>query len=133
MNPENSSARQQARHLLLIVAGVILVEALAYVIFGIISAVDHGENDLGTSMGIGLFLVLYGLAQAYACRKVLSWRTWARGPLVFTQLVQLGLAWGLRDSDQKWLAVVMAVAALVALGCLFSRAVTRALTDEEVV
>lgn len=126
------SRRQHARRFLLIAVSVVAVEALVYVVFGVIAiaSVADGKAD---SVGIGLFLVAYGLAQLFAGRKLLLWHAWARGPLVFTQLIQLGLAWGLRDSDRVWLAVLMAVSALAALGCLLAPAVTRALIDDEAV
>ena len=81
-------------------------------------------------IGIASFLALYGLTQLFAAWKLLGWHAWARGPLLFTQLVQLGLAWGLRGAQEQWLAILMAVSAAIALGCLIAPAVTRALLDD---
>lgn len=124
-------ARRRAQKILLIAVILIGAEAIVYVVFGAIAIASISGGKAGDSLGIGIFLAAYGLAQAFACRKLLQWHTWARGPLVFTQLIQLGLAWGLRDSQRPWLAVVMAISAAVALVCLLAPTVTRALIDEE--
>lgn len=125
--------RRQARIFLLTATSIVAIEALVYAVFGVIAIASVSAGEAGDSIGIGLFLLAYGLAQLFAASKLLKWHSWARGPLVFTQLIQVGLAWGLRDSDRPWLAVLMAVPAVVALGCLLAPAVTRALLDEETV
>lgn len=131
--PETPGSRLQARKFLVIAVTVVSIEALAYIVLAILGLTDISGDSVATSVGISFFLALYGFAQLFAGRKLLAFHPWARGPLVFTQLIQLGLAWGLRDSDQQWLAVLMAVGAAVALGCLVASAVTRALLDEEAV
>ena len=126
---------QQARLFVVIAVSVVAIEAVVYVVLAVLAFADISGDAIGTGTGIGiaLFLVLYGLAQLFAAWKLLSWHTWARGPLLFTQLVQLGLAWGLRDSKEQWLAILMAISAAVALGCLIAPAVTRALLDDDAV
>lgn len=132
-NPAPLQGRRQARKLLLIGLTLVAIEALAYVVVGVIAITSVSAGKAADSAGIGLFLVVYGVAQLFAAHKLLQWHTWARGPLVFTQLIQLGLAWGLRHSDQQWLSAVMAVAAALTLGCLLAPSVTRALIDDEAV
>lgn len=124
---------RQARLFVAIAAIVVAIEAAVYVVLAVLAVADISVDAVGTGIGIALFLALYGLVQLFAAWKLLSWHTWARGPLLFTQLVQLGLAWGLRDSKEQWLAILMAVSAAVALGCLLAPAVTRALLDDDVV
>lgn len=129
-NSEPQDGRTQARKYLRIAVTIIALEALIYMVFGIIAIVSLSSKDATSSIGIGLFLLAYGFAQLFAGSKLLQWHTRARGPLVFTQLIQVGLAWGLRDSDRQWLGIVMATSAVIALGCLLAPAVTRALIDE---
>lgn len=124
---------RQARRFVAIAAIVVAIEAAVYVVLAVLAVADISVDAVGTGIGIALFLALYGLVQLFAAWKLLSWHAWARGPLLFTQLVQLGLAWGLRDSKEQWLAILMAVSAAVALGCLLAPAVTRALLDDDVV
>lgn len=131
--PEHSGDQQKARLFLIIAVTVVAIEALAYFVLAVLAVTDYSGDEVATGVGIALFLALYGLAQLFACWKLLAWHRWARGPLMFTQLVQLGLAWGLRDSDEPWLAILMAVGAAIALGCLVAPVVTRALLDGDTV
>ena len=128
---ETPKDRGLARKFLVVAVIVVGLEALAYLVLAVLGIADISEDVGALGVGISAFLAGYGLAQLYAARKLLDWHPWARGPLVFTQLIQLGLAWGLRGSPQQWLAAVMAVSALVALACLLAPAVTRALIEED--
>ncbi len=133
---DQSGARQQARKFVVIAVTLVAVEAIAYVVFALIELSSISGGAYAGGIGIGLFLALYGLTQLFACWKLLQWQPWARGPLMFTQLVQLGLAWGLKDwgmreTEARLLAILMAVTAAVALVCLILPAVTRALLDED--
>ena len=56
--------------------------------------------------------------------------SWARGPAVLAQLIQLGLAWSFRGDPTTLVAIALAVVALVALAGIFHPASTHALTDE---
>lgn len=129
-NFEHPSARKQARLFVVIAVTVVAVEAFAYLVLAVLAVTDISGDTAATGIAIASFLALYGLTQLFAAWKLLGWRVWARGPLLFTQLVQLGLAWGLRDSKEQWLAILMAVSAAVALVCLIVPAVTRALLDD---
>ena len=131
--PEHSGDKQKARHFLLVAVTFVAIEALAYLVLAVLAVTDYSGDEALTGAGIALFLALYGLAQLFAGWKLLAWHKWARGPLMFTQLVQLGLAWGLRGSNEPWLAILMAVGAVIALGCLVAPVVTRALLDGDAV
>lgn len=130
-HPASPEDNDRATTFLRIAAAIIGIEALVYLVFGVIAIASLSDKAAGDSIGVGLFLAAYGFAQLFAASKLLRRHSWARGPLVFTQLIQVGLAWGLRDSDRQWLGVVMAVAAVAALACLLAPSVTRALIDED--
>lgn len=116
-----------ARALLTIAGVVVAVEASAYVALAILDLANVSSERLGLGVGAGILLGLYGVGQLYAAWRVTRGDGWARSPLIVTHLIQLLLAWNLRDGDTRWLAVVMAVCALVVLGCLLAPPVTRAL------
>ncbi len=118
---------KKARTLLAIAAAVVAVEALAYVILAALDLSNVTRERLGLGVGAGVLLALYGAGQLFAAWRVLRGEGWARSPLVVTHLIQLLLAWNLRSGDSAWLAAVMALLAIVVLGCLLSRPVTRAL------
>lgn len=105
------------------VAGVIVAaEAVVYLWLAMRGLAEGG-------VGIALFLAAYGGAQLWAVYGLLRLTELARGPLLFTQLVQLGLAWNVRDAEPNWLSPTMLAAALVVLVALLSAPATRALHD----
>lgn len=125
--------RRNARPYLLTSCTIVVIEGLTFLLLGVLALADAGSTNIASDAGIALFLGVYGAAQLYACRQLLTWHSGARSPLVFTQLILLGLAWGLRDSDQPEVAVLMTVGAIIALIGLLAPGVTRALTADQVI
>lgn len=119
--------KKSARTLLGIAALVVAIEALAYVVLAVLDVADVSRERLGLGVGAGLLLAVYGVGQLFAAWRVYQGESWARSPLVVTHLIQVLLAWNMRDGDTAWLAVVMGVSAVAVLGCLLSPPVTRAL------
>lgn len=128
-----AAARRTARRFVVVACLVVAVESIAFVVLGVLALLEAGGSNTGSDIGIGVFLTAYGAAQLYACRRLLVWQAGARSPLVLTQLILLGLAWGLRDSDRPWHAYVMAIAGVIALAGLLHPAVTRVLSDDDMV
>ncbi|GAA3512301.1 hypothetical protein GCM10022234_03600 [Aeromicrobium panaciterrae] len=113
---------------MLSVAGaVVAVEALAYVVLAVLDLTDVSSERLGLGVGAGILLGVYGAGQLYAAWRVTRGEGWARSPLIVTHLIQLLLAWNLRDGDTRWLAILMAVCAVIVLACLLAPPVNRAL------
>lgn len=112
---------------MLIAAVVVWAESLVFAVLVVLDAADISSDRVGFGVGAGVLLTAYGAGQAWAAWRVTQGDAWARSPLIVTQLIQLLLAWNLRTSDSAWMAIVMAVAAVIALGCLLAPPVTRAL------
>lgn len=116
--------------LLGVVAAVATAQGLALV--GLAAAellsVDAARVGLGVSTAI-FFAALGGLLLAGAA-AILRLQSWARGFLSFAQLLCLALSFNFRG-EAGWITPTMAVPALVALGCLVSPSVTRALGRDE--
>lgn len=114
------------------VAGlVVTVEALALLALVVADLAGLDAARIAIGVGVAVFLGAYGLGQLLAVILLLRGRSGARGPLVMTQLIQLGLAWNLRGADTGDLEVpnlgaVLAGAAFVALVGLLSPPVNRA-------
>lgn len=88
--------------------------------------VSSERMSLGVSTAV--FFAAYGVVLVL-CAWALSRRHgWARGPVLLTQLIQLGLAWNLRDL--VLVAVVLLVAALVVLAGMLHPASIEALADD---
>src|SRR5699024_11357771 len=99
----------------LTIAVVVWVEALALIVFAVLDLANITASRFAVGLGGALLLGGYGIALAFAAWNFLRLREWTRGLIVFTQLVMLGLAWNVRDTDPQWLAPVLALVAVVVM------------------
>mgnify|MGYP001791896626 CR=1 FL=1 len=113
--------------LLRIAASVVWAESLVFGVLVVLDAADLSGKRIGIGIGAAVLLAIYGAGQAWAAWRVMKGDGWARSPLIVTQFIQLLLAWNLRTSEVPWLAALMAVAAVLTLGCLLAPPATRAL------
>lgn len=118
-----------ARALLLTAAVIVLLEAVVFLVLGVLEALDVSSERVGLGVGTTLFLLAIGAGLLWAARRVTEGDAWARSPLVVAQLIQLCLAWNFRG-DPAWLAPAIALPAVLVLACLLAPPVTRALSDE---
>ncbi len=103
---------------LLVAASLAAVEGALLLLYGVLEllAVTGGRVVMGLTTGV--FFLLFGgglLLCAWALSRL---QAWGRGPVLFAQLVQLGLAWNLRGGDTVAIAVALAVSAGVVLAGL---------------
>ncbi|NIK57453.1 hypothetical protein [Kribbella shirazensis] len=109
-------------------AAVVAVEGLVLVVLGIAEALTIHSSRLVLGLTTTGFFVLYG-----ACLVLVAFRglwkaaRWSRGPTVFTQLIQLLVAYSFWGGGTKAVAVALAVLALAVLVCVFQKASTDAL------
>lgn len=75
------------------------------------------------------FFVAYGAALLACAFAMIRGHSWARSPVVLTQLIQLGVAWSFRGGSTNLIAIVLAVVAIVVLAGLAHPASVEALTD----
>jgi hypothetical protein len=103
---------------------VTFVQGLLTVIFGVTEALSLDSDRLVMGVTTAVFFLAYGgllLACAWAMNKV---RAWARGPVLLTQLIWLGLAWNFRSGDTLPVAIGLAVTASIVLaGLLHPRSI----------
>ncbi|MGY2875752.1 hypothetical protein ACVW00_002942 [Marmoricola sp. URHA0025 HA25] len=96
-------------------AGLTLVEGLLTAMYGISEAVHITSERLVMGLTTSVFFLVYGAALIVCAWAINRLHTWARGPVLLTQLIWLGLAWNFREGDTLPLAVGLAVPAVVAL------------------
>lgn len=118
-----------ARKLLLTVAVIVSVEALVFAVLAILELLNVSSERVGMGVGVTLFLVVIAAGLLWAAWRLAQAEAWARSPLIFAQLIQLGLAWNFRG-DPAWLAPAIAAPAIVVLVCLLVPPVTHALSDD---
>ncbi|KQX75136.1 MULTISPECIES: hypothetical protein [Aeromicrobium] len=121
-----------ARTLLLIASAIVLAEASVFAVLAALELFSVSSDRIGLGVGATIFLLVVAAGLAWAATRVVVGESWARSPLVFAQLIVLGLAYNFRG-DPAWLSPAMAVPAVVALACLLAPPVTQAFADDHVV
>ncbi len=114
---------------LLTTVAVVALEAVALVLVAVLALANLG-GAAGLGVSSAVFFLLCAAALAGCAWGLARLGSWARAPIVLTELVGLGLAWDARHTDTP-LAVGLAVLVVVGLAGLFHPATTRALTPEE--
>jgi len=112
-----------------IAAGGVLLEGIACLVFALLDAVHVTRGGLQLGLTAAGFFVLYGLALGWCAWGLWNCKRAARGPVLFSELALLGLAWNAAHAGNVWLTVVMVIAAVVVLVGLVSPASVAALED----
>lgn len=117
--------------MLLVLAGfIVFAEALTFVVLAVLEAVNVTSGRVGFGIGVTLFFLAFAAGLGWAAWLIAHGDSRARSPLVFAQLIALGLAWNFRP-DSMALAIAVAIPAAVALACLLAPPVTRALNSDD--
>jgi hypothetical protein len=117
--------------LLRVAGGICLVEAVALAVMGVVEIVSLDSDRLALGLTTTVFLFLYAAALGFAAFSVARARSWTRAPIVLSQLIQLGLAWSFHGSGTSWVAVLLAVPAVVVLVIMVRPGTTAALYGEQ--
>jgi hypothetical protein len=109
---------------LAVAAGMTFVEALLTVLFGVTEVVSLDSDRLVMGLTTSLFFLAYGLVLFLCAWGLHTVRPWARGPVLLSQLIWLGLAWNFKDGSTLPIAIALAVsAAIVLTGLLHPRSI----------
>jgi hypothetical protein len=113
---------------LLVAASLVAVQGLLLLLFAVLELASLSAERMSMGVTTSVFFLAYGAA-LLGCAWALTRRhSWARGPVLLTQLIQLGLAWNLRDYPQ--FAVPMAVVALIVIAGMLHPATQDVLADD---
>ncbi|WP_299051413.1 hypothetical protein [uncultured Nocardioides sp.] len=122
--------RQAAPAPLVTAASLVAVEAL--VMLGLAAAelfsTDGGRLLLGLTTT--LFFGLYGVLLLVCARLVTRGVGWTRGPILLAQLIQLGIAWSIRDVESPLVLGLLVVVSLVVLAGMLHPASLRFLLED---
>jgi hypothetical protein len=82
-------------------------------------------------MGVttALFFIAFGLGLLFCSAGLVRVRAWARGPVMLTQLMTLGLAWNFRGGQTTWISVVLTIPSVIGLIAMLQPATIAALND----
>ncbi|GAA5150847.1 hypothetical protein GCM10023340_28760 [Nocardioides marinquilinus] len=101
---------------LTVAAALVGLQGLGFVGLAALSASDTVADRLEVGLSVAVFLAGYGAVLLAGAWGLATLRSWSRGPVLMTQLVQLGLAWNVRA--EPGLAVPLAVSAVVVGVCV---------------
>jgi hypothetical protein len=102
---------------LLVACALVLVEGLVLLLLGVTELVSLDSERLTMGITVSVFFVGFAVVLLLCAWGLRQLHTWARGPVLLTQLVQLGLAWNFRATPVIAIALA-AVAAVVLAGVL---------------
>ena len=111
-------------------AAVVAAEGVVVAVLGIAEALTIDTDRLVLGATTTVFLLLYGAGLVLVARGLYRTSTWSRGATVFTQLLQLLVAWSFWGGSTKAVSTVLGVAAVVVLVAVFQKASMEALTDD---
>src|SRR4029079_90815 len=97
--------------------------------YAVVLAADIHSDRVAMGVTSAMFFGLLAGALITCAWYVVQGRTWARSPIVVTQVLALGLAWNFLGGGTTWISVVLAVVAAVVLVGLLHPASIEALSD----
>jgi len=91
------------------------IEGVVLVMLGILEVANSSSSRVALAITTTVFFVGYGVALGFCAWSTYRGSSWARSPIVLTQLIQLGVAWSFRGDPTTLLAVGLVVVSLVVL------------------
>jgi len=111
---------------LTLAAVLVALQALVLALWAVLVLVHVSTMSVTTA----IFFLVYAAALAASAAGLWRLQSWARAPIVLTQLIMLGLAWDSRHANLP-VAIGLAVVALAALGSLLHPASLEALAPQD--
>jgi hypothetical protein len=112
---------------LVVAAGLAAVEGLLVLVYAVLEAASVHADRATMGVTTSLFFALLGVALMACGWFLVHGRPWARSPVIVAQIMSLGLAWNFVGGSTTWVAVVLAVVAVVVLAGLLHPASVEAL------
>jgi len=115
---------------LVVAASLVAVEGLLLLVFAVLELASLDSDRLAMGATTSIFFLAYGAGLLLCAWSLVRGQSWARSPVVLTQLIGLGVAWSFRGGDTTAVAVAIALVAVVVLAGLFHPASLAALADD---
>jgi len=116
---------------LVVAASLVAIEGLLLLGYAVLELASISSDRVAVALTTSLFFAAYGVLLLTAAWAVTHGRSWARSPIVLSQLIQLGVAWSFRGGDTTPVAIAMAVVAVIVLAGLLAPSSIEALADPE--
>jgi len=115
---------------LIVGASLVVVEGLLLLVFAVLELASLDADRVAMGATTSIFFLGYGAGLLLCAWSLVNGHSWARSPVVLTQLIGLGVAWSFRGGETTVVAVAIAVVAIVVLVGLFHPASLTALADD---
>jgi hypothetical protein len=114
---------------LTVAASLVGLEGLVLAVLAVLELVSLSTDRITMGVTTAVFFLVYAVALLLCGWGLLRRISWARSPVVLTQLIQLGVAWSWRDTPA--VAVPLAVVAVATLVAVFAPASLAALEPND--
>lgn len=115
---------------LVVAVSLAALEAFGLVTYAMLELFHLSGGRLTMGLTTALFFAAYGVFLAWATWSMRAGESWARSPVVFTQLMALGLAWSFRGGETTPVAIGLVVVAVVVLAGVLNPASMEHLSDD---
>lgn len=105
------------------------VEGFFFLAYAVLELLHFDGSRAVMGLTTTAFFAGYGAALLLCARGLGRGHSWARGPVVMTQMIQLMVAWGFRGGSTTWVAVIAVLWAVVVVAALLAPASTRRLAE----
>jgi hypothetical protein len=101
-------------------AAVVFLEAVVLAAQGAAELVATVGERIVLGATTSVFFLAYGAGLAVCAHALFRRRSWARAPVLVTQLLQLAVAWSFLGGATTWVSTVLAVLAVVTIAGIFA-------------
>ena len=112
---------------LTVAASLVAIQATVLVALAVLELANVSSDRMSMGVSTAVFFLVYGVVLGICAWALTQQQGWTRGPVLITQLIQLGLAWNLRDVPL--VAGALAVTAAVVLAGMLHPATLKVLQD----
>ncbi|HET9420314.1 MAG TPA: hypothetical protein VFO49_04195 [Nocardioides sp.] len=112
---------------LTVAASLVAVQGFVLVALAVLELVNVSSERMSLGVSTAVFFLVYGGLLLLCAWALTQQQGWTRGPVLITQLIQLGLAWNLRDLPL--VAVALALTAAVVLAGMLHPATLKTLQE----
>lgn len=98
---------------LTVAASLVAVQGIVLSAVAVFQLADLAPGRTALDLSMAAFYAVYAAVLIVAAVALWRLQSWSRGPVLITQLIQLGLAWDLRDVPVA--AIGLAVTALIVI------------------
>lgn len=110
-----------------VAAALVAVQGLVLVVLAVVEVASVASDRVALAVSTGLFFLAYGALLLAAARGLIQRATWARGPVLVTQVLQLGIAYNLHE--HLLIAAPLALYAVAVIVAMVHPTTIAALTD----